>query len=356
MGERKLKILIADDSVVYRSQIRAALEDRAEIVGTAANGKIALDKLAATPVDLLILDLEMPEMDGLATLRALGQKPGGPKVLVFSSASKRGAEITIEALRAGASDFIAKPGAQDGALMGSEPAKYIRDLIAPKIEALFPQVKSVPVATATVRPPAPGVIWDLFRPSVVVIGSSTGGPTVLESIFSQVHAPLECPIVIAQHMPPVFTAAIAERLAKISGLPAREASDGEALENAIYIAPGNYHTRLREVGGKVRLTLDQEPQINSVRPAVDPLFESAARIFKNKCLGFVLTGMGADGAAGAVAVKSAGGAIVIQDQASCVVFGMPGAVQAVGAYDRIATPKQIVEIFHDKIAITGGAK
>lgn len=353
-----VKVLIVDDSVVYRTQIRAALQllPWVEVVGTASNGWTALDRVAQLKPDLLILDLEMPGLDGLKTLEQLQALDYRVKSLVFSAFSQRGAEITLEALRLGASDFIAKPGSES---TGSDtppltPAERIKALLLPKIAALFPKVAQLQKITPPIREVAgfQKVIWDLIKPEIIVIGSSTGGPTVLERIFADLSAPLRCPIVIAQHMPAVFTATFADRLAKVSGLPVVEAKHGEELENnSVYIAPGDFHLRLNQSeSGSVYMTLDQGPQINSVRPAVDPLFETAAAIYKQNCLGFILTGMGADGRVGAELIKKAGGAVVIQDEASCVVFGMPGAVYAAGAYDRIASPPEIVQIINDKAA------
>lgn len=348
-----IKVLIADDSVVYRSQIRAALQNdpRIEVVGAASHGRLAIERMLLGSVDLLILDLEMPEMDGIETLQEMQRRGIKCKVIIFSSSSKRGAEITMEALRLGASDFIAKPnGASE-----LPPHERIAQLLVPKIDALFAveEKKTVEKKFVTEQAQYPQLIWDLFSPKIVVIGSSTGGPTVLEKIFSELVPPLSCPIIIAQHMPPVFTAAFAARLEKASGIPAREAVNGEVLENnCIYVAPGDYHLRLKLSSGKTVLTLDQGPQINSVRPAVDPLFASAAEIYRERCLGFVLTGMGADGKDGAQVIKEHGGAVVIQEEKSCVVFGMPGAVYAAGAYDKIATPDEIIAVLRDKVATT----
>ncbi len=360
----KIKVLIADDSVVYRSQIKMALSNLAwvEVTGVAANGKLALDRMQQAPVDLLILDLEMPEMDGIQTLKELAARNMKCKVLVFSSSSKRGAEITFEALRLGASDFIAKPGAEDGsahatdvAVLSSNPSLKIQSLLEPKMAALFPLV----LKTTAAKPEAPkagatgskypNIIWELFNPQVIVIGSSTGGPTVLETIFSKLQGPLKIPILITQHMPPVFTAALAERLQRTNGIPTVEATHGMPLEpNKIYIAPGNFHMKLMGSKDRTSIILNQEPLINSVRPAVDPLFEDAARIFKERCLAFVLTGMGADGKVGAEKVKENGGGVIIQNEASCVVFGMPGAVMASGAYDKVFTPAEITQILQEK--------
>jgi two-component system chemotaxis response regulator CheB len=358
----KVRVLIADDSVVYRSQIKAALSNSPfiEVVGAASNGRFAIERLLQAPVDLLILDLEMPEMDGIETLTEIRKRGFGCKVLVFSSSSKRGAEATMKALRLGASDFIPKPsgtGSPDPA-SPADPSEKIRALLIPKIEALFPtsELKQAP-AQAKADLSFPKVIWDLVSPQIVVIGSSTGGPAVLEEIFSRLAPPLKCPIVIAQHMPPIFTATLAERLGLASGIPAQEATHGTVLKkDQIYLAPGDFHLRLTGTPQEIVAQLDQGPQINWVRPAVDPLFESASAIFKNRCLAFVLTGMGSDGKVGAEVIKRSGGAVVIQSEKSCTVFGMPGAVHAANAYDRIADPAEIANLLTEKVAPNSALK
>jgi two-component system chemotaxis response regulator CheB len=257
----------------------------------------------------------------------------------------------MEALSLGASDFVTKP---DGSSEGN-PQDKIKALLLPTLKALFANhftVSKQEVPTLKPSGSYPAILWDLMKPQIVVIGSSTGGPNALEKIFSQIHGPLNCPIVIAQHMPPIFTATLIERLGKISGIPASEAKDGDELEkNHLYIAPGNYHLRLKSTLGKVTLHLDQGEQINFVRPAVDPLFDTAASIFKDRCLGIVLTGMGSDGKVGAEIIKSRGGAMMIQEPKSCVVFGMPGAVHASGAYDRMGTLEEIASVLQEKVCI-----
>lgn len=342
---QRVRTIIADDSVVYRSQIRAALEslDWVEVVGSFSNGRLAIEALERTTIDVLILDLEMPEMDGLSVLKALkGQGGIHCKVLVFSSLTQRGAEITLEALHLGASDFVTKPDGKGSLLT---PSELIRNLLEPKLRALFPEVSPI-------RRPGPRfetLNWDVFRPELVVIGSSTGGPTALEHIFSRIAAPQTVPILIVQHMPPVFTATFAERLSKVSGLDVREARHGERLENSrVYIAPGDFHLSLKDGPLGCSLVLDQGPHIHSVRPCVDRLFETAAPIFKNHCLGIVLTGMGSDGRQGATEIKNAGGYVLIQNPESCVVFGMPGAVAEEGAFDRMGTPSEIAEALAQK--------
>jgi two-component system chemotaxis response regulator CheB len=348
----KIKILIADDSVVYRSQIRSALGGipRVDFVGASPSGKLTLERLSQTTVDLVILDLEMPDMSGMETLRAIRKAGHSCKVLVFSSSTEKSAQTTLEALQCGATDFINKPDSSAPSV-GGDPSVRIRELLDPKIQSLFPEVPPDLDAFAKLpsNPIFPKIHWEIFKPKIIVIGSSTGGPGVLEKILVDLPAPLDCPIVIAQHMPPVFTATFASRLSSISGIPAREAEHGKLLEkNTISVAPGDFHLRLTGTPDQTRMMLDQGPKIHSVRPAVDHLFQSASEIFKDRCLGFVLTGMGYDGRAGAIAIKKSGGAIVIQNERSCVVFGMPGAVHEAGAFDRIASPSEIAQIIKEK--------
>lgn len=344
---REVQVLIADDSVVYRSQIRNALTglEGVEVIGTVSGGKQALERMALTATDLLILDLEMPEMDGLEVLRQMRERHLTAKVIVFSATTKRGAEVTLEALKLGASEFIPKPGPGEP---GVDPATRIRDVLAPRLNALFPlegeSLFERGPSTAYAR-----TIWELFQPQIVTIGSSTGGPAALETIFAKMRAPLRCPIVIAQHMPPVFTATLAERLQRLSGIEAREAIDGEVLQNRIYIAPGDYHLRVERSGRDVIARLDQSPQINFVRPAVDPLFASAATIFRDRALGIVLTGMGHDGREGAEKIKSCGGSVLIQNRESSVVFGMPGAVMESGAYDLVFDLDELTQALQQKV-------
>lgn len=351
--------MITDDSVVYRSQIRASLADLdwIEVVGAASNGRLALEKMQQTAVDLLILDLEMPEMDGIATLKEINQKAYKCKVLVFSSTSQAGSEKTLEALRLGASDFITKPdsiSAKDQVLNGENPSHKIKAALEPRIRALFPI--SAPGSAVTVTGSALNgrsygkVIWDLWTPKLVVIGSSTGGPTVLEKIFGGVKGPLKCPVLITQHMPPVFTATLAARIEKLCGIHTQEAKHGARLDkNTILVAPGNYHMILSGTKEAATVLLNQNPLVNSVRPAVDPLFETAASIFKEGVLGIVLTGMGADGKVGAEHIKKNSGAVVIQNELSCIVYGMPRAVHESGAFDKIMDPEEIIQMLTEKV-------
>lgn len=389
VDRKKVRVLIADDSVVYRTQLRNAAQmiDNVEVVGVAANGRLAVDKLSQFPVDLLILDLEMPELNGLQTLEEIRKRGIPVKVLLFSSHSKRGAEITMEALRLGASDFVAKPGSEgagespsshtSSAQASTDPAKRIQQLIQPKIEALFPASSGTEVAgyseqvqakrefpkTSIVTPASavpkvyPKIIWETVRPKVLVIGSSTGGPSALEKLFSSLNPPFNVPILITQHMPAIFTAALAERLGKILGAgkrvdEVREGKHGEKLlPNRVYVAPGDFHMSLKQDGEDVCIALDQGPQENFVRPAVDPLFRTASKIYRSHTMGVVLTGMGSDGKFGAESIKAAGGTVIIQNKESCVVYGMPGAVESVGAFDFTGDLERIGQLISQKITV-----
>jgi two-component system chemotaxis response regulator CheB len=350
-----MRVLIVDDSVVFRSQIKAALEGSAliEVVGTATNGKTALQKLTQTSgVDLITLDMEMPEMSGLETIKEI-KKAGFPvKIIVFSSATTRGSEATLDALEAGADDFVAKPGGE-GATFENASIR-IRDELMPKIL----QFKKMGIANTTVattpntstgihsiKPEAPKVAkknLDLFIPSIIVIGSSTGGPPALEQVLSGMKLPLRIPIVIAQHMPAMFTASLAKRLKTVTGIESAEAVDREPVKpNHIYVAPGNFHLSFQRINGTTCFKIDQSPPRNSVRPSVDTLFESAADHYGSRSMAIVLTGMGEDGMIGSRAIKKAAGGIMIQNKESCVVFGMPGSVFNAGLQDGIGNLHQI---------------
>lgn len=338
-----LRVFIVDDSTVFRSQIRAALEgeDGIEVVGFATDGKMACEALKHKKVDVVTLDMEMPVMNGLETLKELRRHEEMPRVLVFSSHTKSGAEATLSALQLGASDFLLKP-TLDGTT-GARPADVIRNLLIPKINQFRKTVPSkVTVLPQNLVRTYPAFNARTFNPEAVVIASSTGGPSALERLFSKLRPPLQVPIFIVQHMPPIFTQTLAERLGRVSGLSVAEARNGDVVKKGhVYIAPGDFHMRLESDGKRTIVTLDQAPQRCSVRPCADFLFESAAAIYKNAVLGVVLTGMGADGTDGSIAIKSQGGAVLIQDKESCVVFGMPGSVHEKKAFDLMANTEEI---------------
>lgn len=350
-----MRILVVDDSIVFRSQIAKALADvpGVEVVGSASNGRIAIQKLEQGSIDLVTLDMEMPEMDGTDVLREIKRQGFSVRVIVFSGQTQQGAASALEALSLGAHDVVAKPV---GSNVNFENAYLaIRSSLLPKIMQFMAKEQGATVVTSPVLSPerssSPNVVEanssiqrgiNQFYPSLIVIGSSTGGPNALEKIFTSLNGELSIPIVIVQHMPPVFTQMLAKRLSDISGLSCHEAKNGEELlPNKVYVAPGDFHLVIEAKAGKHYLALNQLPQRNSVRPAVDFLFESAASLYGANCLGVVLTGMGEDGLVGARAIRKNGGRILIQNKESCIVFGMPGAIFENAQFDQIMPLDQI---------------
>ena len=324
-----MKILVVDDSIVFRSQISASLSgvEGVQIVGTAPNGKIAIEKIKQLSVDLITLDMEMPEMNGLETIREIKRLGIKVKIIVFSSQTIHGAEKALKALEAGADDVVAKPTADS--LDFSKAQSMIEQSLIPRVLQFFQahnssktHSQSLPLASQHTKKKL-----KFFSPKAVVIASSTGGPTALESIFKNLMCSPRIPIFIVQHMPPVFTQILAKRLGEISGITVHEATHNQRVINGeVYLAPGGFHMVVKKDQNGLIIGLTEEPQRNSVRPAADYLFETAAEIFKQDLLGVVLTGMGDDGAAGARMIHDLGGGVLIQNKESCVVFGMPGAV------------------------------
>lgn len=333
-----MKVMVVDDSIVFRTQISASLKDAGDIdvVGTASNGRICVQKLEQISVDLITLDMEMPEMNGMETIREIKRKKIDVKIIVFSSQTTQGAQMALEALRLGADDVVAKPSSDNITFENAQ--EMIKSALIPRIlQFKKDSLKREPVKVAQVaKASSPKIKLSTFFPKAVVIASSTGGPNALDEIFSKLKGPFSKPIFIVQHMPPVFTQILAKRLFDLCGVEAAEAIDGEiAQKNRIYVAPGGYHLYLQKVGDQVKIKLDEAAQRNSVRPAADFLFESAADIYSSSLLGIVLTGMGEDGADGCKKIHEKGGAVMIQDKESCVVFGMPGAVFANDNFDEI---------------------
>jgi two-component system chemotaxis response regulator CheB len=321
-----IRVLVVDDSVVVRRIVTEVLgrDPTLNVVGTAANGMLALAKLGPLAPDVVVLDLEMPEMDGLTTLTELRKTHPRLPVIIFSTLTERGAVATLDALGRGASDYVTKP---TNAVGGSGAQERIERELAPKIRALASRNYPPPPATPTVRPPS----LPATRVDLLAIGVSTGGPNALAEVIPHLPADFPLPIVIVQHMPPVFTRSLAARLDQLSPLSVREGEEGALVApGSVWIAPGDHHMVLRRDGSQLWLHLNHGPQENSCRPAVDPLFRSVAEVCSSRCLALVLTGMGADGLAGARAIHAAGGQVMAQDQASSVVWGMPGAVTEAG--------------------------
>ena len=339
----KIRVLVVDDSLVVRRVVTEELTTQAdlEVVGAAANGRIALEKMAELNPDLVILDIEMPDMDGLTALTHLHKSHPKTPVIMFSSLTELGAAATLEALSRGASDFFAKPIGPGGLeasrqIIRTELIPAIRALCAPKSPPKA-SVKILPKASpSAIAPAAPSSTLPKSRIDLLVIGASTGGPNALAEIFSALPADLPVPILVVQHMPPMFTQMLAERLTKQSHFPTAEATSGIELTpgNAL-VAPGDYHLVVTREGARVCTKIHQEPHENACRPAVDPLFRSVASIYGKNTLAVVLTGMGQDGLRGCEAIRAQGGQILAQDEATSVVWGMPGFVARAGLADRV---------------------
>jgi two-component system, chemotaxis family, protein-glutamate methylesterase/glutaminase len=339
-------VLVVDDSVVIRRIVSSVLDADPDItvVGTAANGRIALDKLAALRPDIVILDVEMPVMDGLATLRELRRTYPTLPVVMFSTVTERGAMATLDALAAGATDYVTKP---THATSATASVERVRAELVPKIKGLVGAARTRAMFANRPAPKTPvatraGVRQD--RVDIIVIGASTGGPDALSSIVAALRSDLSVPILVVQHMPPLFTRLFAARLDRSSPLQVYEAVDGQRVEAGhIIVAPGDQHLTVRRQGVDVRVRLTQDPPENYCRPSVDVLFRSAAAVYGAGVVACVLTGMGRDGAKGAERVRAAGGRVVVQDEASSVVWGMPGAVVAADAATDVVPLRQIAD-------------
>jgi two-component system chemotaxis response regulator CheB len=352
---QKIRVLVVDDSVVIRRLVAHALsQDPAlEVVGSAANGQIALQRIPQLNPDVLTLDVEMPEMNGLETLREIRKLYPTLCVIMFSTLTERGASTTLDALMLGADDYVTK-ASNVGSL--DQSLARLREELVPKIKHLFrwesalatPQPTAIrltprpPLRVASLAPP--------IRRKVVAIGVSTGGPNALAEIIPQFPRNFPLPVVIVQHMPPLFTKMLAERLQSKANLPVTEGAQGMMLEpGKVVIAPGDFHMRLVRRGDQVQISLDQGPPENSCRPAVDVLFRSVSEIYGGAVVAAVLTGMGQDGLRGVERLKAEGAYIIAQDEPSSVVWGMPGAVVSRGLADCILDLKSVVPEILKKI-------
>jgi two-component system chemotaxis response regulator CheB len=343
---RKTRILIADDSAVMRSLLRSVVCTGAglEVAGTAANGESALSAIETIRPDLVLLDVEMPVMDGLVTLRKLRARGHKMPVIMCSSLTQRGAKVTIEALAGGASDYVAKPAGQAG--REAAMRALARELI-PKIKALTVQLPPPQAAfPGTPRTPLVFPLAPLPKaqpissvPVVLAIGVSTGGPAALDILLPALPVSFPLPVLIVQHMPELFTRLLAERLNGRCPLQVREAVEGEPVRvGTVYIAKGNWHMEVvaaSRAGSPPTLRLHQGAPENHCRPAVDVLFRSVAAVYGAGVLAVVLTGMGSDGMLGCRAIREQGGSVLAQDQATSTVWGMPGAVANAGLAHKV---------------------
>lgn len=347
----RYRVMVVDDSAVIRGILTRWLEadPTLEVVASCANGLLALKAAREKPCDVIVLDIEMPEMDGLTALPQLVRAIPGVQVVMASTLTRRNADVSLKALAMGAADYLAKPESlREGttaedfhrdlldkvknlAAVGRRKARWRTGLSTGSPAAVSGRDGAVaqptPASTLKLRP------WSSERPAILAIGSSTGGPQALLKVLALVGPSIEVPILVTQHMPATFTTILAEHIAKASGRPCTEGETGQSVQPGhIYVAPGGAHMEIeRAAAGKnPTINLSHAPPENFCRPAVDPMFRSVARVYGARTLAVVLTGMGADGREGARAIAAAGGTIVAQDEPTSVVWGMPGAVATAG--------------------------
>lgn len=347
------RVLICDDSAVVRGMVTKLLDadPEIEVVGSAINGEKAIEALDRYEVEVLVLDIEMPVMDGMTALPKLIAKQPGLQVVIASTLSERNAEISLKAMSMGAVDYVPKPTT---GRMG-QSVDFRKELLdkvkiygrlgrrgkgaKPRPAAPAGQSVSAPGSAVTIEHKSrlyAGKSITLRKPATLVpqllaIGSSTGGPQALLDMFGAMTGKIRQPILITQHMPATFTKIFAQRLGAVSGIESAEAVDGEKVVGGrIYVAPGDYHMIVEKGDGAGIIRLTQSPPVNFCRPAVDPMMESLAQVYGGRVLGLILTGMGHDGTDGAQALVDAGGAVLAQDEASSVVWGMPGSAATSG--------------------------
>ncbi|POF28461.1 two-component system chemotaxis response regulator CheB [Roseibium marinum] len=378
-GSDPIKVMVVDDAVVIRGLLTRWLgEDKdLKVVGSHRNGKLAVEDIEKSNPDVVVLDIEMPEMDGMTALPLMLAKKRDLIVIMASTLTRRNAEVSLKALSLGASDYVPKPESTSEVTTSID---FRRELVE-KVKALGARAQrmraparsmraetsagrvSHPATPVTSRPatdtrasfrgaaqPAAAAAKTLqtrpyssARPRILAIGSSTGGPQALQEVMKEVGTAMnEVPVVVTQHMPPTFTAILAEHLGKAALRPAKEGEDGEILQPGnIYVAPGGKHMILEKDGGAVKIRLTDGPPVNFCKPAVDPLFDSVAKAYGSACLAVILTGMGHDGADGVKTITAGGGSVITQDEATSVVWGMPGAAAHTGMCSDILPLKDI---------------
>lgn len=378
-----IKVMVVDDAVVVRGLITRWVNEQPDmtLAGHAVNGKLALDKIKTVDPDVVILDVEMPEMDGITALPQLLKAKPSLIVIMASTLTQRNADISLRALTLGARDYIPKPDSNHGvttsvtfrtdlidkirALAGKQKGIKPRPAATPSSSATGQATTNKPNLTSIAGKPAPSPnsaagMAKLRRPNprpakMLAIGSSTGGPQALIEVMSKIASDMaEFPILIAQHMPATFTPILADHLKRATGLNAKEGEHGEPLRRGtIYVAPGGKHMLVERQGMTPVIALNDGPPVNFCKPAVDPMFKSIASVFGGSALGLILTGMGNDGAQGSVVLADAGANILVQDEASSVVWGMPGATYEAGAACQVLpltqVPQKIVSFMRGSV-------
>jgi two-component system chemotaxis response regulator CheB len=350
---RKIRVLLVDDSAVIRKVLGdlIAADPELEVAGTAANGKLALEQLQLLKPDVVTMDIEMPEMDGLQTVKEIRKSGSQVPIIMCSSLTASGASHTLDALAFGANDYVTKPsshGANTRDVVGEELLRKIKGLASPLAQirgtssssdsAGLPREKPERSRTTVLEV---GAAPDKSF-GVVAIGVSTGGPNALQELIPLLPSSIRVPILLVQHMPPLFTKLLAERLSAQANVPVVEAAEGQEVKSgSVYIAPGGMHMEVKRVLGGTLITLNDNPPENSCRPAVDVLFRSVAKVYGPDSLAVMLTGMGQDGLIGCKHIKEAGGTIVAQEREGCAVWGMPGAVVDAGLASSVLSLQQI---------------
>lgn len=341
-----VSVLLIDDSSLIRRLLGRVLQHdpMINIVGEAENGKDGIEQARALQPNVIILDIEMPVMNGLEALPQLKRVAPKARIIMFSTLTENGARATLEALAAGADDYVTKPS-NTGSF--AQTAGQISSELAPMIKALGAKTATyASFVQPAAKPAEKDYSWLTVKsegaPEIVVVGVSTGGPQALQTFVSSLPADLRVPVLIVQHMPAMFTRLLAERLDKISQVKVGEASNGTIVKpGEVWFAPGGEHMYVTRQNGQIVVTTDLAPPVNECRPAVDPLFESAVNCFGSRVLAVVLTGMGNDGFNGAKKVKGVDGVMIVQDQASSVVWGMPGIIAKADLADQILPLDQI---------------
>jgi len=363
-----IRVMVVDDAIVVRSLMSRWIGEQPGLALVAAlrSGREAVDQFEQHNPDVVVLDVDMPELDGISTLPLLLEKKRDLVVIMASALTRDNAEVTIKALSLGASDYIPKPDAEGGVITS---VSFQTDLIA-KIHALGPRARRAPRPPAYARRTAPvtrrlgGAIqrvgkwrvpaaadqsdielrpFSLVTPRVLLVGASTGGPQALSKLVGQLESiTTTAPVLITQHMPPTFTAILAEHLSRVSAKTVREAVHGEpVLAGTVYLAPGGTHMKVERRDGSAVIVLDDSPPVHFCKPAVDPLFSSAAEVWGAWNLALILTGMGVDGTKGAAAIAAGGGSVIAQDEATSVVWGMPGSAAEAGVCSAVLPLEQI---------------
>ena len=358
--QEPLRVMVVDDSVVIRGMISRWIQSEPDMVVAASlrTGLDAVNQLERVKPDVAVLDIEMPELDGISALPQLLAKKRDLIIIMASTLTRRNAEISFKALSLGASDYIPKP---ESTREAAAAETFRHDLIQKirhlgvKVRRAAPASSSPPLAPALDRsreplarapvaqPPLIRRPFSMLTPRALLIGSSTGGPQALMTLVTELGPVIDrFPVLITQHMPPTFTTILAEHLARASRRPAHEAIDGETVKaGQIYLAPGGRHMRVVRHGAEAAIALDDGPPVNFCKPAVDPLFSSAIDVWQGGILALVLTGMGSDGMRGGKEIVAAGGSVMAQDEATSVVWGMPGAAANAGICSAVLPLNQI---------------